>query len=123
VITMPLSVLLLWPLIIEREWPWLAVALGAYCLPTLIGALKFGQPPSYHTWGAKLSAVAVGCSLVPLFLDISPWPFRLCIPLLVLEAGEEIAMTLVLPRWQANVPTLWHALRLRAAEQKKEAQR
>jgi CDP-diacylglycerol--glycerol-3-phosphate 3-phosphatidyltransferase len=112
---LPVSALLLWPQMVVRELPFIAVGVVCYFLPTIVGVLKYGRPTSYHTYGAKLSAVAVGLSLLVLFSRISPWPFRLCAPLLVLEALEELAMTCVLKRWHANVPTLWHALKLRRA--------
>jgi phosphatidylglycerophosphate synthase len=64
--------------------------------------------------GAKFCTTAVSISLLLVFLGISRWPFRLCVPLLVLESIQEIAMVLILPRWHPNLPTLWHALRQRS---------
>jgi hypothetical protein len=43
-------------------------------------------------------------------------PFRIAACVLVLAELEEIAITATLREWRANVPTLWHARRLRAGE-------
>jgi CDP-diacylglycerol--glycerol-3-phosphate 3-phosphatidyltransferase len=118
VIAMPLGVLTLWPDIVVREAGFIVAGLLSYFVPTLLGVIKYGRPTSYHTWGAKLSAVLVGMSLLLLFLGVSPWPFRLSIPFAVLEGVEEVAMTLMLSEWRANVPTSWHAWRLRQGERR-----
>jgi len=41
------------------------------------------------------------------------WPLRVLSPLVVISSVEEIAITVLLPTWRANVPSLLHALRLR----------
>ena len=121
VLALPVSVLLLWPDIILDEAPFIATAFICYIVPTIVGAIKYGRPPSYHTWGAKATAVLVGISLILLFLRVSHWPFRLCIPIVVLESIEEIVMTVMLREWHANVPSSWHALKIRREEAGKMA--
>lgn len=116
VVVVPLGVLKLWPDIVVREAAFIAAGLLSYFVPTAVGVIKYGRPTSYHTWGAKLSAVLVGGSLLLLFLGVSPWPFRVCVSVAVLEGVEEIVMTLLLREWHANVPTSLHAWRLRNME-------
>jgi len=53
----------------------------------------------------------MGVGMLSLFAGGPAWPFHLAVVALLYEAIEEIAITLVLPRWQADVPSLWHALR------------
>ncbi len=113
-LSVPVGVALLWPEIIVEEAPYVAVAIVAYLAPLLFGLIKYHRLPSYHTWGAKFCTTAVSISLLLVFLGISRWPFRLCVPLLVLESIQEIVMVIVLPRWHPNLPTLWHALRQRS---------
>jgi CDP-diacylglycerol--glycerol-3-phosphate 3-phosphatidyltransferase len=110
---LPLGVAWLWPDILREEAVFIITALVSYLLPTVYGVLKFGHTTSYHTWGAKICAVLMGASLFLLFMRISPWPFRILTPLLVLEATEEVIMTTILPKWQPNLPSLWHAVRAR----------
>ena len=113
-LAVPVGVALLWPEVIAEEAPYVAVALAAYLTPLIFGLIKYHRLPSFHTWGAKFCTTAVSVSLLLVFLEISRWPFRLCVPLLVIESMQEIAMVHVLPQWHPNLPTLWHALRLRS---------
>jgi len=109
----PLCAWWLWPDLLRREAPVVAAAVAAYALPIAIGALRYGRLTSYHTWGAKLSAVLLGTSALLLFAGGPALPFRIATCVLVLAELEEIAITATLPVWRANVPTWWHARRLR----------
>jgi CDP-diacylglycerol--glycerol-3-phosphate 3-phosphatidyltransferase len=111
--TVPLCAWWLWPDLLRREAPWVTAAVVAYLVPVAIGWLRYRRLTSYHTWGAKLSAVLVGASALLLFAGGPALPFRIATLVLVLAELEEIAITATLPVWRANVPTLRHARRLR----------
>jgi CDP-diacylglycerol--glycerol-3-phosphate 3-phosphatidyltransferase len=111
-ITTPLSAWLLWPELIVREIPYVVVVLASFMLPILIGFIKYHRLTSYHTWGAKLSAVLMGCTTLLLFAGGPALPFHFSTVVLVLTQIEEISITFVLPKWHSNVPSLMHALRL-----------
>jgi len=108
----PLCAWWLWPDLIRAEIGWVAAVLAAYGFPIALGYLKYGRLTSYHTWGAKLSAVVVGSSALLLFLGGPALPFRAAACVLALAELEEIAITTILPEWRANVPSLLHARRL-----------
>jgi hypothetical protein len=110
--TVPLCAWWLWPELIRQEAPYAAAVVAAYVFPILLGYLKYGRLTSYHTWGAKLSAVVIGASALLLFLGGPPLPFRVAVWILVLAELEEIAITTLLPEWRSNVPSLLHARRL-----------
>jgi CDP-diacylglycerol--glycerol-3-phosphate 3-phosphatidyltransferase len=110
--TVPLCAWWLWPELIRAERGWVAALVAAYVSPIALGYLKYGRLTSYHTWGAKLSAVVVGSSALLLFLGGPALPFRAAACVLVLAEIEEIAITTILPEWRANVPSLLHARRL-----------
>lgn len=110
--TVPVCAWLLWPDLIMREIHFVSVAAASFTLPVAIGLIKYGRLTSYHTWGAKLSAVLLGISAPLLFAGGPAWPFRLSTVVLALAELEEIAITINLPRWRANVPSLYHALRI-----------
>ncbi|MRR55084.1 MAG: CDP-alcohol phosphatidyltransferase family protein [Deltaproteobacteria bacterium] len=114
-ITTPLSAWLLWPELIIREASYVIVVLASFVLPILIGFIKYRRLTSYHTWGAKLSAVLMGCTTLLLFAGGPAFPFHLATMVLVLTQIEEICITMVLPAWRANVPSLVHALRVARA--------
>ena len=84
----------------------------SYAIWWAVNLARYGKPSSYHTWIAKvwngcLCFTAIGIYSLEdagLLLMGAAW-------LGVLRNTEEIAMSLVLPRWTVDVPGLWHALR------------
>jgi CDP-diacylglycerol--glycerol-3-phosphate 3-phosphatidyltransferase len=111
-ISTPWSAWMLWPELILREAPYVAVVLASFVVPILIGFIKYRRLTSYHTWGAKLSAVLMGCGTILLFAGGPAGLFHVATVVLVLTQVEEISITLVLPEWRSNVPSLVHALRV-----------
>ena len=109
---LPIGALLLWPDMMRGLIPFVVVALCAYLAPIIVGGLRYGRLPSFHTWGAKAMAVIVGLSLLLMFVTQNSLFFRICVPLLVLESIEELIMISVLPHWHPNVPSFWHAIKL-----------
>lgn len=112
-ITLPFGAFRIWPETVRAELPFIVIGMVSYLVPTLLGILKYGLPPNYHTWGAKLSTVMLSLSLLTLFTIGNPWLLRLSTPIFVLEAIEETVMTILLPIRAGDVPSLWHALRRR----------
>jgi CDP-diacylglycerol--glycerol-3-phosphate 3-phosphatidyltransferase len=108
---LPFCVWWLWPELIWREAFTVAVAIFAFVAPTAIGLIKFGRFTSYHTWGAKVSAVLFGPSLLVFLLLGWPWAFRFATAIFLLAELEEIAITAVLPEWRADVRSIVHARR------------
>lgn len=97
---------------LRQEAPFVLVVVVSYLLPVVVGFLKYGRLTSYHTWGAKLSAVLVGGSSFLMLAGGPVWPFEWVVPILALAAVEEITLTLLFFEWRCNVPTFWHGLRL-----------
>lgn len=95
----------------RAEYLWLAVAVGSYFLTTLTGLIKYHRVPSYHTWAAKKSQGLVLLAGVAIVLGWAVWPLRIAALAVTLTNIEATLMTLVLPRWRADVPSLWTALR------------
>src|SRR5438445_8223828 len=91
------------------------VGFGDWLLPRRNhrGFLRFTRLTSYHTWGAKTAAALVGAALFVFFANGPGWVFRIVMPVVVLTNLEEIAITLTLIQLTANVPSVWHALKLR----------
>ncbi|RMF41244.1 MAG: CDP-alcohol phosphatidyltransferase family protein [Planctomycetota bacterium] len=95
-----------------EEWPWVAAAVGSYAVSTLAGFWKFGKWPSYHTRGAKISWFLITVGALCFLLDLSRIPFRIAMVSVSLTNVEATMITLVLPRWHADVLSLRVALRL-----------
>ena len=103
----PLSVWWLWPEIIQREAVFVIAGLSGFALPVFFGFFKFGRLTSYHTWGAKLSAVLLSGSILILIFSGPSWPFRLAVIVFLCAELEEIFITALLPKWRADVPSVF----------------
>lgn len=111
--TLALGVWWLRPDVIRGEALFVVVALVSYVLPIIVGLLKFGRLTSYHTWGDKLSSVVMAGGILVLVVWQAPWLFRLGVVVLAVAETEEIAITVVLRHWRADVASIVHAWRLR----------
>jgi phosphatidylglycerophosphate synthase len=79
-----LGVFFLWPESVEREWPWVLIALTGYLA---IGVDRLWRRPGqvrHPSWWERILALIPPLSLVPLITDWSPWPFRAAAVLQVL---------------------------------------
>ncbi len=109
------GIALLWPEIVRRELPWILTGVAAFLAVIVLGLIRLGRAPCYHTWASKVGAVLCPFTLIPL-LDGGPaWPFHAVILFLVATGVEEVAILLLLPRHLGEMPTLWHAFRHRRA--------
>jgi cardiolipin synthase len=98
-----------------HEWPWIAAALGSFAISAATGWVKYRRFPSYHTRMAKTSWLLVGIAAFTIFAGGPPWPARVAMAVVVAVNLEATAMTFILPRWSANVPSILHAWRRRDA--------
>jgi phosphatidylglycerophosphate synthase len=110
------GIALLWPEHTRRELPWIAVGLTAFFGVVVLGLVRLGRAPCYHTWLAKAGAVACALSLIPLLAEWTPLPFHVAIGLLVVAGIEEMAIMLLVPELTGEVATLWHAWRTRSRQ-------
>jgi phosphatidylglycerophosphate synthase len=107
------GIALLWPEIVRRELPWIAVGLAAFVSVIVYGFVRLGRAPCYHTWAVKAGAAGCALSVIPLLAEWSAVPFHVMIVLQVCAALEEMVIALLLPAHVGEMPTLWHALRQR----------
>jgi phosphatidylglycerophosphate synthase len=110
-VTVPVCGWLLWPDVVRAEAPFLVGLVLSYSAPIVVGFAKYGRFTNHHTWAGKLSGWLLAMSAVVLVAGGPSWPFRVAVAVVVVADVEEIAITLLLPRWRASVPTVWHALR------------
>lgn len=101
----------LWPEVVTTELVYVLLIVVSCLLPAIVGFTKFGRFTSYHTWGVKLAAAAMGVTLYLLFLGGPAWPFRIAAIICILSALEEVALTLILPEPKSNVRSIWCVLR------------
>ncbi len=109
----PVAVWWLWPQIITEEKRWIIAAIMLYTAPAFVSLYKFGKLASYHTYVTKISAVLMSAGVLVLLIWREPALFHAAVSFLLLEAVENIAVTLILPQQKSDIHTLWQALRYR----------
>jgi len=115
-IALPLGAWWLWPEVIVREKGYLALALACMLLPTAIAWLRYRSVPGYHTWSVKVGAVLMGVGVALLLLFDLAWAFRAAALFQVVCAVDELGITSLLPECRNDVPSVFHAARLRRRE-------
>lgn len=88
----------------------LLVAIAAQLTLFTISLIKFKKMPSFHTYTAKVWGLMLLVATIGLFgfnYDKALW---LAIALCLINSIEEIIMTLLLPEWQCDVLSLFHAM-------------
>ena len=91
----------------------LLVALLAQLTLFSISLIKFKKMPSFHTYTAKAWGLTLLVATVSLFGFHNDKALWVAIAFCLINSVEEIAMTLLLPEWQCDVLSLFHAINLR----------
>jgi phosphatidylglycerophosphate synthase len=110
------GIALLWPEIVHRELPWIITGLSSFFAVIVYGFIRLGRAPCYHTWASKVLAVGTAASLIPLLAGHAAAPFHLAMTLQLAVGVEELAIALLVPWHVGEVPTVWHARRMRRAK-------
>ena len=102
------------PALLRANLPWVSVAAVAYFAPIAFGFLKYRRLTSYHTRLMTVTAYAMAPAMVAFFAGWSDLPLRAACVVLAIAEAEEVAISMTLPTWQANVRDLGAALALRS---------
>jgi phosphatidylserine synthase len=112
-LSVAISTWLVFPqVIIDFKGP-LLIAVAAQLSLFSISLVKFKQLPSFHTYTAKVWGLMLLVATIGLFgfgYENTLW---LAIILCWINSLEEIIMVLILPEWQCDVLSLFHALNQR----------
>lgn len=80
----------------------------------IVNLVKYGKPASYHTYSAKLWGITLFIATIALFgFNYAGLALWLTIIVGLVHTIEEILMTLLLPVWQHDVLSIFHAWKLR----------
>lgn len=93
--------------VLRNELALLGTVVASYCLSMAFGFWKYRRLLSYHTYIAKCTQWLAMIAALSLVLDWSVWPFRLAAGAAILGNLEAVAITAVLTKWKADVPTLF----------------
>ena len=89
-----------------------ALELARYTLDLV----KFRRETSYHTWSAKGWGIALFLAfLAVLAFGRTGWPVSVAVALGIVADLEGLAISLVLPGWRHDVPSVVHAVCVRSA--------
>lgn len=93
-----------------------ALAVASQCLQWGTALAKYGRLASYHSYSAKLWGLSLAVAVVALFgWGYSDLTLGAALYIGVFHNLEEVAMTLILPRWCFDVVTVQAALVQRRA--------
>lgn len=84
----------------------------ALIVPPIVGVLRYGRLPAFHTRLARVSTVAMGLGVLLLTLFDLRAPLQGATAILVVSVCEELAMLWLLAEWTPRVSSLLHAVRL-----------
>jgi CDP-diacylglycerol--glycerol-3-phosphate 3-phosphatidyltransferase len=115
-LSVPLACFVLYPALRARDWLTVAIVFAAYLLPIAYGYVKFQRLTSYHTLAARLAGWVLAIAFFSMVVWQVTWPLRLAAVVVVISQLEEMAITRLLPRWRANIPSFFHARSLASAE-------
>jgi cardiolipin synthase (CMP-forming) len=97
--------------LVRQEGVWIGLAVGSYAVSVAAALAKYRRAPSYHTRMAKTSWLLAFVAVVAVFAGWSVWAVRLALLGVFLTNVEATLITLRLPEWRANVPSVFHARR------------
>ena len=98
---------------IRQLWPWFVAVLATWTMSAVVGLVRFRKLPSYHTRAAKICWLAVSVGALHWLVTGDPLLVPWALGLVALTNLEAVAVGLLLPQWQADVPSAWHAWRIR----------
>ncbi|MFN8335688.1 MAG: CDP-alcohol phosphatidyltransferase family protein [Cyclobacteriaceae bacterium] len=105
---------MLCPLFFKKHATLLILLLSAECLTYLVSFVKFKKEIATHSWGAKFWTLILCATLVRLILVCdSTLLFQLCFWVGMITRLEIVAIILILKSWTNDVPSVYHAFRLR----------
>jgi len=92
------------------------VVIGLDVVRHIFDFAKFGRDVAYHAWSSKVWGLSLALALVLLMGFGISWPFvGITVILGLIAQIEGLLISVALPVWTHDVPTLIHALRIRNA--------
>jgi CDP-diacylglycerol--glycerol-3-phosphate 3-phosphatidyltransferase len=103
--------------LLQQEAIWIGLAMGSYGISVAAGLIKFRRVPSYHNRLAKFAWLLMLLAVISIFADGPLWVVRVAMLAVVATNLEAVLITLALPTWRPNVPSVFHARRADEASQ------
>lgn len=101
---------------IRERWPELALLAALEVTRYVFDLIKFRREASYHMWSSKFWGLCLFIGFYALLVNgHTGWLVSLAVYSGIAADLEGLLISVVLPRWQTDVPSLVHALSLRKA--------
>lgn len=102
------------PDLIRSHWPLIAVIFVMEALCYVISWLKFGKETCTHAWLSKLWGLSLLLALTFLIgFQKTGWAFDLTVILGFISHVDVILIIILLPKWEYDVPSCYHAWKIR----------
>ncbi len=116
--------LLRYPAAVEQRWVLIVGLIIAEVLQHVFAAIKYGRHASYHSILSKIWGMMMAAAMIALLgFGVNNWFLDLVLGWGILCNLQGLVMTLLLPTWQHDVLTLFHAVRLRRASGHRDLQK
>jgi len=110
------------PELIKSEWKKITLIFVIEALCYLISILKFGKETCTHAWLSKMWGLSLLIAFTYLIgFQQAGWAFYLTIILGIVSHIDVILIILILPKWQYDVPSCYHAWNIRKGKQRKKS--
>jgi phosphatidylglycerophosphate synthase len=105
---------------IKEETAWVIILTILYLLETILSLIRYGKLSGYHTYVAKCAALFQGFFLIFIFLLSEPlyFLFYSAAILTAVDLIEEIILTFLLPKWEANVKGIYWVMKKKRKRKK-----
>jgi CDP-diacylglycerol--glycerol-3-phosphate 3-phosphatidyltransferase len=102
------------PNLIKNEWIGVIIILGMEALCYMVSWLKFGKETCTHAFLSKMWGLSLLITLTYLIgFQQAGWAFYLTVVLGFVAHIDVILIILILPKWQYDVPSSYHAWKIR----------
>ncbi|MEC3877641.1 CDP-alcohol phosphatidyltransferase family protein [Chryseobacterium salviniae] len=110
------------PNLIKNEWIGIIIILGMETLCYIVSWLKFGKETCTHAFLSKMWGLSLPISFTYLIgFQQAGWSFYMTVVLGFIAHVDVILIILILPKWQYDVPSSWHAWKIRKGKQRRKS--
>lgn len=107
--------------LIKNEWKGVALIFAMEALCYVISWLKFGKETCTHAFLSKMWGLSLLIAFTYLIgFQQAGWAFYLTVVLGFIAHIDVILIILILPKWQYDVPSAYHAWKIRKGKQRKK---
>lgn len=108
--------------LIKNEWKGVALIFIMEALCYMISCLKFGKETCTHAFLSKMWGLSLLIAFTCLIgFQQAGWTFYLTVILGFISHIDVILIILILPKWQYDVPSSYHAWKIRKGKQRKKS--